>query len=108
MQEIVEAVELLGNAPWSTRIAEQGHVAVSRLNRLHKEYSTTTLTARATLMSMRPFFLITDEEKRLARAERKVEALRRKNPNKINAKTVYVKALLDKANTLKKHGRLVP
>ena len=89
-------------------MSEQGHAAATKLNRLHKEYNTGTLTARACLISMSPLMRTSNEEKTLARAECKLDALRRKNPNKINARTAYVKGLIGEASLLKKRGRAVP
>jgi hypothetical protein len=104
--ELLEPVALLGETSWSIRIAEQGHAAATRLQRQHPEYESNTLTVRSSLASMSPLFALEPEEKALARAEAKLQSLRRKNPRKIGGKSCYVKALIDESQSLKNEANL--
>ena len=106
--ELVEPLQLLAECSWSTRMCEQGHAPVTKLSRLHKEYSASTLSARACFILMHQLFTPTEEQKRLEQASHAVAALRRKNPNRLGGRQAYNKLMIEEATRARKSGKKVP
>jgi hypothetical protein len=100
MQLVAAGVELLGQVPHTTSIAEQGHVLASQLMRWHGNYTQDTLTSRTMLAGMKQ--LISPPHDKLAqqirRSRAKLVRLRKKMPQKIGARQVYMGRLLKLAH----------
>lgn len=107
LDELVDAVELLGETSWSIRMSEQGHVAVTRTKRSHPDIQAKHLTARAAFKSIEQLFTPTATEKALMRSVAKLESLMKKNPNKIGGRQAYNKGLIDESTRQKKNGRTI-
>lgn len=89
-------------------MSEQGHAPISKLNRLHKEYQARTLAARACYILQHQLFTPIDEELKLVRAKKTLDALDRKNPNKIGGRQAYNKAMIEEATRARQRGKEVP
>jgi len=92
-------LEALGH---STKSAEEGHAAAQGCIRQHPQLGEDALCTRAHVTQARPLFSHSIHERKMVRAEKALQKARRKNPNKIGAKQVYVKELLDCAAQKKK------
>ena len=102
-----ESVQLLAECSWSSKMSEQAHAPVTRLNRLHKEYQASTLSNRACLNSMQQLFTPTEAATRYARADAKLQALRRKTPTRIGGRQAYNKAMIEESTRQRKLGKSV-
>jgi hypothetical protein len=92
--ELLKLVELFREIPFTTLAAEQQHGVFSALHRFHPDYSENMLTARAMLSTTWRMFPKTSLlEKRRARLGLKRCKLKRKQPNKISGRHMYVKEL---------------
>ncbi len=86
--EVIETVRLMSEVSWSSTVTEQGHAALATVHRLHHRYSKENLVKHAFLRQVRPLFQPYVD--RSARAQGRLDALQRKNPNKLNGKDLFI------------------
>ena len=91
--EIVKAgVDLLGEMPFSTRLAEQGHAVSAGLRKWHRKYTSATMMARSVVSSTKQ--LVDAGVARLAsqrtKALDRVAMLRRKQPSQCHGRQAFV------------------
>lgn len=87
-QNLVEALTLLQQWPWSSTLVEQSHASAAVLRRYHPTYEPQMLSARASLHQCRHILQIDTPLTKLAAMEERVKARRaRKNPYKASGKT---------------------
>ena len=93
--QLIQAVRLIGEIPWTSLTAEQQHGSLAQFHRWHPEYGVDTLVSRALLMQ---FFRLLPEPskdaKLLAKIMKRMGELDTSNPNKANAKGMFVKGLM--------------
>lgn len=93
-ERLVEGVSLLRDVPWSTMTVEQAHGSLACIHRLHPTLSVGVLAHRAMIHQCRHMFHQPMEEREIARADQKAVALRKKMPQKIHAKQVFLRELM--------------
>lgn len=87
VQLLIRTVQLLQDVGWTTLPVEQQHGSVASLRRLHPEYGTATLTARALVLMLRRLLPSQSrEERELARLSQQLNRLLSKQPSKIGAR----------------------
>jgi len=95
--KLIAAVTLLQEVPWSSVPVEQAHASAAVIHRFHPEYGVDVLATRATLHQCRHFFLEPPEVSKEARESKKIEALRRKGPEKVSGKHAFLAHLIESA-----------
>jgi hypothetical protein len=87
MSQLVCTLELLQDVGWTTLPVEQQHGSLASLRRLHPEYGSDTLSARATVMMLRRLLpKPSAQEKQLNVLSKKIGQLLRKQPEKAGAR----------------------
>ena len=93
--QLVEAVQLLGQCPWSSMPAEQQHASVALLHRNHQEYEMPQLICRALLhQAVRLLPHQSKIDKQLARVMKKMAKVQRAVPQRAGGSHMLVKALV--------------
>ena len=92
---LVKLVVLLENCPWTTLPTEQFHASAANLMKYHPEYTRRTLRCRAILILFnRLIARPSHEEKAIARLEKKLDWLVRKQPEKATGRHLYARDLM--------------
>lgn len=99
-QAIEDGVMLLREINWTTVPVEQAHGSCAVLHRMHPTYTAETLVFRALVHNCRDLFAIDPEERRLAKKHAQLEALKRKQPEKVSGKHAFLAASLKAAKGL--------
>ncbi len=86
---LVQGVQRLGDASWTTNVQEQGHASGAVLHKIHTRYGAKMLSGRAFIHMIRPLFQHSSQDKAMARLEQAQAALRRKAPEKISGRHVF-------------------
>ena len=86
---LVQGVQRLGDASWTTNVQEQGHASGAVLHKIHTRYGAKMLSGRAFIHMIRPLFQHHSQDKGMARLEQAQAALRRKAPDKITGRHVF-------------------
>jgi hypothetical protein len=105
---LVAAVSLFREIPWSSVHVEQAHASAAVLHKYHPEYSVAMLATRATLHHGRHFFLQPPEERVLGRADKKLDTLTRKAPEKVSGKHAFLAHLFEEAKEAVPRGAKLP
>jgi hypothetical protein len=94
MQTLLDGLHLMSMMPHSSAFIEKPHSDACSIIRRHKEYGEETLSSRSMVKHMQ-VHVIEDADVRKRRVlQGRIERLRRKNPNKINARHLYVTDLV--------------
>ena len=88
--QLVAAVSLFREIPWSSIPVEQSHASAAVLRRFHPEYSVEMLATRATLHQMRHLVQESPESRVEARAAHRLQELRHKVPEKVSGKHAFL------------------
>ena len=84
--QLLSVVELLSDINWSTMMVEQQHGTLAQLHRHHPDYVADTLTSRAFVFQLRKLLPhVSAEEKKIAKLQRDLEKVLRKNQTKLLA-----------------------
>jgi hypothetical protein len=94
---LVEGVERLADVHWSTTIVEQGHGSASVIHKAHRAYGVDMLCQRSMIHMMRALFPRQDEEVANQRLENRLEAISRKQPQKITGRHVFMAECMELA-----------
>lgn len=97
---LADGVKLLREIHWSTVNCEQGHGSTAIIHKYHRQYSKEMLSQRAFLHMCRPLFMLPTEAARLAREEHRFKRLRRRRPERITGRHIYLGELMTKAKDL--------
>ena len=102
MPQLVEAVQLLAECPWSSMPAEQQHASVALLHRHHQEYEVNQLICRALLhQAVRVLPHQSKIDKQVAKVCKKMEKVQRAVPQRASGSHMLVKALVAVVQTRK-------
>jgi hypothetical protein len=96
-QDILDSLELMSQAGWSSTTVEQGHVAASVVMRFHRELTEARMRARAAVVQCRPLFTPSPLDRKIARLESQVATVARRRPQNITGRQIYVRQLVDTA-----------
>ena len=94
---LVQGVQRLGDASWTTNVQEQGHASGAVLHKIHTRYGAKMLSGRAFIHMIRPLFQHSSQDKAMARLEQAQAALRRKVPERISGRHVFYAELVQTA-----------
>lgn len=109
VQQLVRTLELLRDVAWTTLTVEQQHGSLASLRRLHPEYGSDTLTARATVLQMRRLLpKPSDEERELMRLSKGIRKLLAKQPSKAAGRQALLAALFEVFRARSWHDRAKP
>ena len=98
-KQVIQALQLLLQAPWTTLSTEQSHAMLAVLRRLRPDLGETMALLRAFLcMANKLLPAISIEDKRLARATASVKAFGAKNPNMARKENLFFKDLMEVAS----------
>jgi hypothetical protein len=84
-----DGIALLGDVPWTTVSAEQGHGTMAQIHRQHPQYSPDMVALRTSFSQARTLFQRDSDDSALRRNNSRLERLRRKQPNKVSPASVY-------------------
>ena len=94
-KKLVGILQLIRDLEWSTLTAEQNHASAATLMKFHPEYSLQTLASRALICSVhRTMPAKTDNERLLVKLRRTLGQLVKRNPHKVNARSLHVRDLM--------------
>ena len=102
-----EGVALLREVPWSSVPVEQAHASAAVLHRFHPGYSEDMLSTRATLHQCRHLFQNPELAKE-GRAQKRLEALQRRNPEKSSGSHAFLGHLVRSAQDSMPGGAKLP
>ena len=103
--EILQGLDLLARAGWSTTATEQGHSSSGCLMKLHKMYGARTMQDRACVMAASPLFSKTNFERKLFALERRLASLDRRRPNYLTGRQLFLRELNYTANRMRLEGK---
>ena len=106
--QLVAAVSLFKEIPWSSIPVEQSHASAAVLHRFHPEYSVEMLATRATLHQMRHLFQDPAESRVEARAAHRLQKLKHKVPEKVSGKHAFLAHLFSSAKEHHPSGSKLP
>eukprot|EP00971_Amphidinium_carterae_P348682 6490623-Amphidinium_carterae.2 len=92
-----DAFKLVRQAAFTTNVVEQGHASLTLMRRAHIMTEPSVLACRALLHHARSLFSPTDEEKRLSKYMLKLQELQHKQPQKVNARHMYLRDVMHSA-----------
>lgn len=92
--ELVAALFIMGEAPWTTMDSEQSHGSLAIQHRYHRDLSAEVLCLRGYLHMCRAFFSPPPEEVAAARLQQRLDRLHCKNPNMIRGSGVFAGEVL--------------
>lgn len=95
--ELLEALELLGEIPWSTKAVEQGHGSAAVVRRVHSECGPESVASRAMLHQCRGLFGEQKESGRVAQLLKLEAAVARKRPSAMHGQNIFLQNLLEVA-----------
>ena len=107
LEQMLEGVELLSRLSWSSKTVEEGHASASTLMKLHRRYGLATMKSRAMIIQSRALFQRNRSHNQLARVDARLEKLRRRNPDKITGKGIWISQLFRTLKEQKQRGKLV-
>jgi hypothetical protein len=99
-----EGVLLLRNAAWSLKGAEEAHASATLMKKFHKQYSQFMLISRALLHHGRPLVRGERNNLALARIDRKLDALEKRQPEHLAGRQLFFHEL---ARAAKERAALV-
>ena len=99
--DIVDALRLMGNLPWSSKVTEEGHKGASSVMKLHKRLGEDQMRCRALLGTVRALVMPSKAELQLQRLRDRLQALGRRRPQNIHARHAYVSGLTSCARARK-------
>ena len=91
MQLLVEALELLQEAPWTTIFLEQMHGVGAQLHKYHRRYGSQRLRSRSTCIFARPLAAKLRSKRHPRRKTMHLAMLKRKNPWKTSGKALFLR-----------------
>jgi hypothetical protein len=94
---LMEGLDRLGDVHWSTTIVEQGHGSASVIHKAHRFYGVEMLCQRSMIHMMRSLFPTQAEEVASQRLENRLDALGRKQPQKITGRHVFLAECMELA-----------
>ena len=93
--QLVAAVEMLGEAGWTSLPAEQQHASLANLHRWHPDYDTTTIISRSLLLQTYKLLpTATKEEKEAARLSAKLQRILNSHPDKVHGRSMLISAMV--------------
>lgn len=95
MPALVDIVCHIRDLPWGTLGVEQQHASAALMKRMHPSMHQDLLRCRAHSHFMRALLSPAQADPRLRRLERRLVALRRKVPGRINGKCIYMRDAFD-------------
>lgn len=101
---ILQGLELLGRASWTTTLVEQGHSAGSCLMKTHRMYGARTMQDRSCVISMAPLLSNSAAEKRLEMLKHRSHRLARQSPKHITGRQQMFKELHHFADKMRAEG----
>lgn len=107
MTELVDAINLMGQASWSTVCVEQGHSAGAALVRKHPHYSSSTVAARSMIAQCRVLFNSCPTERGISLLKRKIQRLRRKRPDLIQGRQVFCGSMCRRVRRQERLGKVL-
>ena len=106
MAQLVAAVDVLGEAGWTSLPAEQQHASLAMLHKWHPDYETKTLVSRSLMVQMSKLLpAASKEEKEAQRLSAKLDRILRANPQKINGRHMLAGAMIAICSGKKDAGR---
>jgi len=96
---LIEGIERLADVHWSTTIVEQGHGSASVIHKAHRTYGVDKLCQRSMVHMMRALFPRHTEEVASQRLENRLEAIAKKQPQKITGGHVVMAECMDIASS---------
>lgn len=110
-EDIVKALRLLQQLPWSTNTTEEQHASASVIARLHPEYDAETVRIRAFVHCFLKILPAKgDEDKHIEKEREQLGCLMRLNPNYLTGRQFYCGQLvgLTKGRNTTPQGRPFP
>ena len=89
LEQLREAVGLLGHISWSSATVEQQHASATQVKHRHHTYGTNTLCTRALIHTARLFFAVRPEDKAIARLQERLRAHLEKQPCKLRGHNIF-------------------
>lgn len=109
LASVKEAVVLLGELSWSTKVVEEQHSSASLMAKYHPEMAEDAVCARAFVHTCRNILPgVSEAERHLARLQARLSKLRRKRPQNFGARQLYVKDLVELGKVRKEEGKSAP
>lgn len=104
-----EAVGLLAEVAWGTKVAEEQHASAAVVTKYHPEMSEDAVCIRAFLHTCRNFLpTLSDSERHLQRMELRLQSLERKRPQNIRGRQVFISRLIQLIKLRQAEGLPVP
>ena len=107
-EQLIRGIALFREVSWSSVPVEQSHASAAILHRFHPEYSMEMLTARATLHQCSHLFLTPTEAGKEARYATRLDNLRKKDPLKVNGRSLFLAELMQSAKASLPVGARLP
>ena len=105
MPQLVMAVKLLGEIPWSSMPAEQQHGSLAAFRRWHPGYGMETIGTRAMLHQMsRLLPAVSEDQKMIAKINGRIRKLEAACPERVGGRHIFLKGLVVCALVSKKGG----
>ena len=87
---LVRMFEVLGDVPWTTRVAEQLHGSAAVVSRFHPEYELDTLLSRSQLLTLAKLLpKPTAKQHKVIKIRMALSKVSRKNPDKACSRQLY-------------------
>ena len=97
VDDIAKGVKLLGECPFTTLVVEQGHSISSSIMKLHPAYGSATMQARVAVITAKVLFTKSPQHMRIEREKMKLQILRRKRPQCLTGRQMFVSGLIGEA-----------
>ena len=95
-QQLLAALDLLADAPWTSLPAEQQHASLSMLHKIHPEYSPEVLVSRSLLLQMtRILPSATAHDKQVHNVVRRLQKIISSNPDKCSGRHMMIKSMVE-------------
>lgn len=85
-----DSLRLIAEIHWTTNGAEQGHGSMSVVHKCHRQYGSAMLAERSLLTAARPLFNVSEEDRRDARKRRRLDTLRRRKPERMTGRHMFL------------------
>lgn len=99
-----ESVKLFAGLGWPTKVAEQGHASASTIMKRRKDSNSGTVQARAAILQAQPL-VCEDPEHAKGDQARRSNRLKKKQPQRVIGRRIFVKALLGQATSSEAVGK---
>ena len=97
-RDLIEAMELVADLSWVTKVAESQHARLANIKKFHPEYTLSTILSRTTVCQLNLLMpKPSKDEAVLARLEKQLAKLLTRNPRKSHGKAIFIKELFDLA-----------